>query len=46
MRSGGDNVGAPSKEGKRRIGKIDNITKTIHIHPALSEVIRRAASEL
>jgi dihydrolipoamide dehydrogenase len=27
-------------------GKIDNITKTIHIHPALSEVISRAASKL
>ena len=25
-------------------GKIDNITNTIHIHPALSEVVSRAAS--
>lgn len=27
-------------------GKIDNITGTIHIHPALSEVISRAATFL
>ena len=25
-------------------GTIDNITKTIHIHPALSEVVARAAA--
>jgi mycothione reductase len=25
-------------------GTIDNITKTIHIHPALSEVVTRAAA--
>ena len=29
------------KTGK---GTIDNITNTIHIHPALSEVVSRAAS--
>lgn len=27
-------------------GTIDNITKTIHIHPALSEVVVRAAEEI
>jgi hypothetical protein len=25
-------------------GAIDNITKTVHIHPALSEVVARAAA--
>jgi mycothione reductase len=40
MRSGGRNV---SNENE---GKIDIITKTIHIHPALSEVISRAASKI
>lgn len=33
------------EEGKGK-GKIDNIIRTIHIHPALSEVIQRAASAL
>ena len=27
-------------------GTIDNITNTIHIHPALSEVIARAANRI
>ena len=27
-------------------GTIDNITKTIHIHPALSEVVSRAAASI
>ena len=27
-------------------GTIDNITKTVHIHPALSEVVARAASDI
>jgi mycothione reductase len=33
---------ANTKNGKA--GTIDNITKTIHIHPALSEVVARAAA--
>jgi mycothione reductase len=40
MRSGGRSV---SNENE---GKIDIIIKTIHIHPALSEVISRAASKI
>jgi mycothione reductase len=28
------------------IGTIDNINRTVHVHPALSEVVARAASQL
>ena len=35
-----------AKEEEEEKGKIDNITRTIHIHPALSEVVDRAASAL
>jgi dihydrolipoamide dehydrogenase len=27
-------------------GSVDNITRTVHIHPALSEVVQRAADNL
>jgi hypothetical protein len=27
-------------------GTIDNIRKTVHIHPALSEVVSRAAADI
>jgi pyruvate/2-oxoglutarate dehydrogenase complex dihydrolipoamide dehydrogenase (E3) component len=32
--------------GANYIGSIDNITKTIHIHPSLSEVIVKAAYDI
>lgn len=36
-----------AKEREEKIiGKIDDISKTIHIHPALSKVISRTTSKL
>jgi mycothione reductase len=29
-----------------KMGTIDNITRTVHVHPALSEVVARAASQI
>jgi len=28
------------------MGTIDNITRAVHVHPALSEVVARAASQI
>ena len=40
-------MGTAKEEKEEEVkGKIDNITRTIHIHPALSEVVGRAASAL
>ena len=33
-------------DSKGNIGTIDNITRAVHVHPALSEVVVRAASQI
>jgi pyruvate/2-oxoglutarate dehydrogenase complex dihydrolipoamide dehydrogenase (E3) component len=33
-------------DSKGNTGTIENIGRTVHIHPALSEVVARAASQL
>jgi hypothetical protein len=33
-------------DSKGAMGTIDNITRAVHVHPALSEVVVRAASQI
>ncbi|MGH9985694.1 MAG: hypothetical protein ACRD8W_17250, partial [Nitrososphaeraceae archaeon] len=39
-------VAMKTTDSKGNTGTIENIDRTIHIHPALSEVVARAASQL
>ncbi len=39
-------VAMKTSDSKGDIGTIDNITRAVHIHPALSEVVVRAASQI
>jgi mycothione reductase len=35
-----------ASDSKGNIGTIDNVTRAVHVHPALSEVVAKAASQI
>lgn len=39
-------VAMKTSDSKGKIGTIDNVTRAVHVHPALSEVVVRAASQI
>jgi dihydrolipoamide dehydrogenase len=39
-------VAMKTSDSQGKIGTIDNVTRAVHVHPALSEVVVRAASQI